>query len=446
MTPLQTAAQAVIARWESPKWKDEAPTAVVIGALLKALTDEQAQAVKPVATVQCVRGVTIGYLDVMQPVGTKLYLHPATPPEPTVKQSLMVHASAEDYMRYKYGAYRGHFAWRELEEAYSQGRYDELQAQGPIPWPDDAPEEVRYKRGYAVALSDAEEAIDDECRERVVTASDCIEIIRNLGAETEATADDADLIVAKLNALSEAQQVAVLTDIEQYRMQMAGISTAALGYWSEGDDIHPDYDTPALRDVARLYVKYDQLSQEKKARRSQQGHDLPLDLLERLSKTLINLGYSTPEGGMEHFGARIESQLYNLCRGIDSILAQQVAVPDGWALVPIEPTEEMIVALMCTGLRHAEYRHGCDPTIAHMAQGYTAMLAAAQGAKLVTQQVAVLEKREPLNRVDILNMHALRCWPRTMFADKSYGIALDTVTVVDFVRIIEAHHGIGAKP
>ena len=40
-----------------------------------------------------------------------------------------------------------------------------------------------YQRGYAVALSDAEEAIDDECRERVVTASDCIEIIRNLGEE-----------------------------------------------------------------------------------------------------------------------------------------------------------------------------------------------------------------------------------------------------------------------
>jgi hypothetical protein len=32
---------------------------------------------QPVATVQCVRGVTIGYLDVMQPVGTKLYTHPA---------------------------------------------------------------------------------------------------------------------------------------------------------------------------------------------------------------------------------------------------------------------------------------------------------------------------------------------------------------------------------
>ena len=45
MTPLQQAAQAVIDRWDSPLWKDDAPTAVVIGALLKALYDERAQAV-----------------------------------------------------------------------------------------------------------------------------------------------------------------------------------------------------------------------------------------------------------------------------------------------------------------------------------------------------------------------------------------------------------------
>jgi len=51
-------------------------------------------------------------------------------------------------------------------------------------------------------------------------------------------------------------QEPVLHEIEQYRMQMAGISTAALGYWKEGDSIHPDYDTPALRDVAKLYAKY----------------------------------------------------------------------------------------------------------------------------------------------------------------------------------------------
>lgn len=50
-----------------------------------------------------------------------------------------------------------------------------------------------------------------------------------------------------------------LQSIEQYRMQMAGISTAALGYWKEGDSTHPDYDTVALRDVAKLYAKYEEL-------------------------------------------------------------------------------------------------------------------------------------------------------------------------------------------
>lgn len=51
----------------------------------------------------------------------------------------------------------------------------------------------------------------------------------------------------------------LLQDIEQYRMQMAGISSAAFGYWKIGDDIHPDYDTTAIRDVANLYTKYDEL-------------------------------------------------------------------------------------------------------------------------------------------------------------------------------------------
>ena len=57
----------------------------------------------------------------------------------TIKESLKVHSSAEDYLRYRYGAYRGHFAWRELEEAYSQGRYDEEMLQGPYPYPGDEP-------------------------------------------------------------------------------------------------------------------------------------------------------------------------------------------------------------------------------------------------------------------------------------------------------------------
>jgi hypothetical protein len=48
----------------------------------------------------------------------------------------------------------------------------------------------------------------------------------------------------------------VLQNIEQYRMQMAGICVASTGYWKEGEGIHPDYDTIALRDVAKLYAKY----------------------------------------------------------------------------------------------------------------------------------------------------------------------------------------------
>jgi hypothetical protein len=63
----------------------------------------------------------------------------------------------------------------------------------------------------------------------------------------------------KLQALKQPKKEPVLQDIEQYRIQMAGICTAAIGYWKETDGIHPDYDTPALRDVAKLYTKYDAL-------------------------------------------------------------------------------------------------------------------------------------------------------------------------------------------
>ena len=52
---------------------------------------------------------------------------------------------------------------------------------------------------------------------------------------------------------------AVIAEIEADAVRMAGISSAALGYWIESYDIHPDYDTPALRDVARLYAKYERL-------------------------------------------------------------------------------------------------------------------------------------------------------------------------------------------
>lgn len=60
-------------------------------------------------------------------------------------------------------------------------------------------------------------------------------------------------------APAESVEQVKLTDSEQYIGQMAGISTAALGYWKEGDSIHPSLDTVALRDVAKLYAKYAEL-------------------------------------------------------------------------------------------------------------------------------------------------------------------------------------------
>lgn len=54
----------------------------LIGFLTRCLAELEKQQ-EPVATVQCINGVTIGYLDKMLPVGTKLY-HPALLPPAAV--------------------------------------------------------------------------------------------------------------------------------------------------------------------------------------------------------------------------------------------------------------------------------------------------------------------------------------------------------------------------
>jgi hypothetical protein len=61
------------------------------------------------------------------------------------------------------------------------------------------------------------------------------------------------------NKLLREEKELALQDSEQYRMQMAAICTAAIGYWTEYDSIAPDYDTLALRDVAKLYAEFDAL-------------------------------------------------------------------------------------------------------------------------------------------------------------------------------------------
>lgn len=48
-------------------------------------------------------------------------------------ETVKPYLNAEEYLRHKYGAYRGFHAWREVEEGYNQGRYDEAMAQGPAP-------------------------------------------------------------------------------------------------------------------------------------------------------------------------------------------------------------------------------------------------------------------------------------------------------------------------
>ena len=61
-----------------------------------------------------------------------------------------------------------------------------------------------------------------------------------------------------LAAEPEAEPVK-LESIEQYQIQMAAIAAAAHGYWNEEASVHPDYDTVVLRDVAKLYAKYQSL-------------------------------------------------------------------------------------------------------------------------------------------------------------------------------------------
>jgi hypothetical protein len=74
---------------------------------------------------------------------------------------------------------------------------------------------------------------------------------------------------------------------ERYQMQMTAISTASLGYWKEGDAISPEYDTVALRDVAKMYGRYEA------ARADVQ------ELVEALKDLLYQAKLSEDEGGWD---------------------------------------------------------------------------------------------------------------------------------------------------
>lgn len=44
-------------------------------------------------------------------------------------------------------------------------------------------------------------------------------------------------------------------ELENERQKVAACSTAAYGWWKEGDALHPDYECAAIHDVAQLYQR-----------------------------------------------------------------------------------------------------------------------------------------------------------------------------------------------
>ena len=151
----------------------------------------------------------------------------------------------------------------------------------------------------------------------------------------------------------------------------------------------------AIRSVAMARKASDMLAADVQ----HAGHDIPLELLQRLEKTLTNLGYATPEGGIESFNAQLEIQLYHLCAGVDKLIsgikvAQKVAVPHGWKLVPVEPTQEMI-----------SVGDKCWQQMALGEETYQAMLAE-------VPQPPHPASRVPMTEPEINNMHA--ALPKTL--------------------------------
>lgn len=145
---LQTAVQAVIAEWEEHGFATDGQMEY----LRKALEAEQAQAVEATTTkTEQVAGAISKHISTpliqreviaaAQYIAHR-YMRPATPP--AIKDSLTVAElsaeldagmAAQNYCRGLWGAARGHSDWRKVHDSfvagYDQGRYDELQAQGP---------------------------------------------------------------------------------------------------------------------------------------------------------------------------------------------------------------------------------------------------------------------------------------------------------------------------
>jgi hypothetical protein len=90
------------------------------------------------------------------------------------------------------------------------------------------------------------------------------------------------------------------------------------------------------KDVMKIKEALAQPEQEPTANK------ITVDLLERLEVTLTNLGYATPEGGLEAFNAGLATQLYNLCQAVDGLLEKALAQPAQKPFTYYDPVRDAI--------------------------------------------------------------------------------------------------------
>ena len=167
-TSLKTAVQAVIAEWEEHGFATDGQMKY----LCKALADEQAQAVEPVAYLidwpdEPELGHYFSESATESGRSTPLYTHPAPPPagarDHIAGVSNMIGERAEFIKKLrdhgpieKAGLYLDAADMLEADaEAYKQGRYDEQMAQGPsqAEWDAMEAQQVAVPAGYALAMA-----------------------------------------------------------------------------------------------------------------------------------------------------------------------------------------------------------------------------------------------------------------------------------------------------
>ena len=240
-----------------------------------------------------------------------------------------------------------------------------------------------------------------------------------------------------------AQAAQPLDSIEQYRLQMAGISTAAIGYWKEGDGIHPDYDTLALRDVAKLYAKYDALYKAQQAQGVPAGHKLLEDGNTAIPADWVPLRLEWEPGYPEDVAFGPQRMMDRLKKWLDRHFATLVAARtrDWMAEFGFEIRHDdngvWLLVDDCGNEREATLNERVL---------WDALTAAPVPA--AAPQAEPQPEREP---IPAMTWDQFKAASRVEFSEYGEDDTMDTATpdeietAVRIVRLVERHHGIGTK-